>query len=170
MSNLDVIHKGLTAYSKKIENRLLSVLFEVADDLVYWIEDSGVRVSGQFDVPSRGGWTDYKLSSSSGYGQIPVKTGNLRDSTGVGVYSNGYLRKFSPTQIATVERDGLWGSQQLSKALSLASSDYTSGLWIVIFSTMPYAMKIDGRMGYFSEGLRNDLVNGLKQRLKNGII
>lgn len=143
MSNLDIIHKGLTAYSKKIENRLLSVLFEVADDLVYWIEGSG---------------------------EIPVATGNLHDSTGVGVYSNGYLRKFSPTQIATVERDGLWGSQQLSKALSLASSEYTSGLWIVIFSTMPYAMKIDGRMGYFSEGLRNDLVNGLKQRLKNGII
>ena len=143
MSNLDVVKKKLTDYAIKAENRIMTILFEVADDLVYWVEGSR---------------------------EIPVATGNLQDSTGVGVYYNGYLRKFSPSQIATVSRDGLWGSQQLSKALNLASSNYNTGLWIVIFSTMPYAMKIDNRVGYFSEGLRNDLLNSLKVKIKNGTV
>lgn len=170
MSNLDVIKRKLTDYAIKAENRIMTILFDVADDLVYWIEDNGGRISGAMDTYSNGRWTDNKLSYSEGYGQIPVKTGNLRDSTGVGVYYNGSLRKFSPSQIATVSRDGLWGSQQLSKALNLASSSYNTGLWIVIFSTMPYAMKIDNRVGYFSEGLRDDLLNSLKVKIKNGTV
>lgn len=143
MSNIDVIHKGLVAYSIRMENKILSLLLDVADDLVYWIEGSK---------------------------SIPVATGNLQDSTGVGVYYNGTLRKFNPTQIASVPRDGLWGTMELSKALELASTDFNSGLWIVIFSTMPYAMKIDDKTNFFAGGLRSDLLSGLKQRLSNGVI
>lgn len=143
MSNIDVIHKGLVNYSIRMENKILSLLLDVADDLVYWIEGSR---------------------------SIPVATGNLQDSTGVGVYYNGTLRKFKPTQIASVPRGSLWGTMELSKALELASTDFNSGLWIVIFSTMPYAMKIDDRTNFFEGGLRSDLLSGLKQRLSNGVI
>lgn len=142
MSNIDVIRKRLTEESIKIETKLLEVCIEVAEDLIYWIEGSG---------------------------SIPVATGNLQDSTGVGVYMGGVLYKYIPTQLAQVSRESKWGTDELSLALEMGATAYNEGVWIVIFSTMPYSEKLDNRTNFFSGGLKDDLLTGIKQRLVNGI-
>lgn len=138
MSNISVFNKGVRDYAKRLELRVESVLSKVAEDVVIYIESGAA---------------------------IPVQTGNLQDSTGVGIYRNGSLRKYIPVKIAQEQRDGKWGSDELLKALSMASTDFVSGVWICLFSTMPYAMKIDEKYNYFDDDVVADMVRNVKSRL-----
>ena len=92
---------------------------------------------------------------------IPYDTGNLMDSTGVGVYVNGVLSAFRYSQQATVPQTyhgkKVWGKNTLDKAFSLGSSTYADGVWIVIFSTVPYAGYQDKLSGYFSGIMKSNL-------------
>ena len=92
---------------------------------------------------------------------IPYDTGNLMDSTGVGIYVNGVLHDFRYSQQATVpqtyHKKKVWGKDTLDKAFSLGSSMYRDGVWIVIFSTVPYAGYQDKLSGYFSGIMKNNL-------------
>lgn len=100
-------------------------------------------------------------------GAIPFDTGNLQDSTGVGVYVGGRLKKYVPVKSATKPKSGdysklkghsgskgvdIWGTDRLSEAIDMASTDYASGVWLVVFSTMPYAYKVDETNDYFLSG------------------
>lgn len=138
MSNLSIFNKGVREYAKTIELKIESVLARVAEDVVIYIE---------------------------GAAAIPVQTGNLQDSTGIGIYRNGSLRKYVPVKIAQEQRDGKWGSDELLKALSMASTDFTTGVWICLFSTMPYAIKIDEKYNYFDDDVVADMVRNVKSRL-----
>ena len=92
---------------------------------------------------------------------IPYDTGNLMDSTGVGVYVNGVLSAFRYSQQATAPQTyhgtKVWGKNTLDKAFSLGSSTYADGVWIVIFSTVPYAGYQDKLSGYFSGIMKSNL-------------
>lgn len=92
---------------------------------------------------------------------LPYDTGNLMDSTGVGVYVNGILHAFRYSQQATVPQtyhgEKVWGKQTLDKAFSLGASMYIEGVWIVIFSTVPYAGYQDRLSGYFSDVMKSNL-------------
>lgn len=89
--------------------------------------------------------------------QIPFDTGNLHDSTGIGIYVNGVLTAFRYQRAANVNRDGKWGYMELNRAFAAGAMQYSSGVWLVAFSTMPYAAKIDELTEYFSEGFRDEL-------------
>lgn len=92
---------------------------------------------------------------------IPYDTGNLMDSTGIGVYVNGVLHDFryenQATEPQTYHGKKVWGKETLDKALSLGSSTYIEGVWIVLFSTVPYAIYQDRLSGFFSGIMKTNL-------------
>ncbi len=156
--NSRVFKIGLRKQSKsKIEPELLAMLRNVAQKLV------GI-IDGNFVMPD-------------GTTQFPVDTANLHDATGVGVYVDGRLDAFMPTQRATKAQSdggtkGIFGSEWLQAALTSASSEFASGIWIVLFSTVPYAVKINtsgskiGRgVGFFDtlgDNLLTEIITNLK--------
>lgn len=101
------------------------------------------------------GVADWVLGKA--YNEIPVDTWNLMEGTGIGVYVNGILTSFRYDELATQPRDGHWGRDTLTKALSAGASRFASGVWIVAFSTMPYAAEVDEWSGFFSEVIVEEL-------------
>ena len=91
------------------------------------------------------------------------RTGEIdgMDSTGVGVYVNGVLSAFRYSQQATVPQTyhgkKVWGKETLDKALAFGASTYIDGVWIVIFSTVPYAGYQDKLSGFFSGVMKQNL-------------
>lgn len=156
--NSKVFKVGLKDYSERvIKARLVAMLRNVAQKLV------GI-IDGNFAMPD-------------GTTQFPVDTANLHDATGVGVYVDGRLDAFIPTQRATRAQSnggtkGIYGSEWLQAALTSASSEFASGIWIVLFSTVPYAAKINasgskiGRGVGFFETLGNNLLTEVVTNLK----
>lgn len=140
-NNIQIFNGGIDAFVKRWNARVFEILSKVADDVIIFIE---------------------------GGGTIPVYTGNLQDSTGIGIYIDGVLSKFKPNSIATVAQTHngktVYGSTDLDRALELATSEFSTGIWIVLFSSVPYAMKVEERTDFFSENVAEDL---LKQFLKS---
>lgn len=111
---------------------------------------------------------------------IPIYTGNLHDATGVGVYVDGLMTAFMPTKLATQKqasgpsmaggesRPYIFGSDFLAESLHEATTTFSSGVWLVIFSAVPYAYKINtegspkGRGQGYWDAIINDVIAKLK--------
>ena len=157
--NQKVFNKGLTGFSYKvIKAKLVAMCKNVAKTLVDVID-------GNFVMPQ-------------GTAQFPVYTGNLHDATGVGVYSDGKIEYFLPTQKATDFQEYgtppqfFFGSDLLRQAIISAATQFSKGIWIVLFSTVPYAYSINEfgskwkrGVGFF-EILKNDLLTDVLTNLK----
>lgn len=123
------------------------------------------------------GIIDASFKSPNGTDMFPIFTANLHDATGVGVYVNGSVTSFIPTKRATITQHhegkrGIDGNSLLSTALSEASTTYSKGVWIVLFSAVPYAYKVDTEgspkqrgIGFF-ENLEDKLLNDVIKNLK----
>lgn len=147
--NSKVFKIDLKDYAERVVKvRLETMLRGVAEKLVAYID-------GGFTLPS-------------GNMQFPVDTGNLHDATGVGVYIDGRLSSYLPTAIAVRQQTnqgeiGIDGSIALRNAVQAAATRFAKGIWIVLFSTVPYAYKINtqgssrGRGAGFFDGLREVL-------------
>ena len=156
--NSKVFKVGLNDYAERvIKAKLVAMLKSVAQTLV------GV-IDGNFVMPD-------------GTTQFPVDTANLHDATGVGVYADGAIQHFIPTARATKAQSdggvkGIFGSPLLQAAISNGATQFSKGIWIVLFSTVPYAYKINkkkkkiGRGAGFFEALKqtllNDVISGLQ--------
>lgn len=108
---------------------------------------------------------------------IPNYTGNLRDSHGVGVYVNGTLNSYIPTKTAIKsQRCGLngrkvyniWGTEYLQDALSDATSDFSDGIWIVLFASVPYAFHVNAT--HVNAGFFDDVANKIVDEVTKGLI
>lgn len=127
--NRRIFEKGLRQFAtQQVGTTLLDVCKSVARELVGYIEGSFVFPNGDICYP--------------------VDTGNLHDATGIGVYYNGMLSSFLPTKKATEPQSYKWeypiiGSEFLRSALEKATSQFSKGLWIVLFSTVPYALEVE---------------------------
>ena len=149
---------GLNDYAERvIKAKLEAMLRGVAERLVGYID-------GGFTPPH-------------GNMQFPVDTGNLHDATGVGVYIDGRLSSYVPTAMAVEQQTnraevGIDGSIALRNALQAATTRFSKGIWIVLFSTVSYAYKINtqgssrGRgVGFFDglgEVLFQNVITGLQ--------
>ena len=146
-SNQKLIERRIDEVSNNSLARLLNVLDTVAQDVMEYIDSQKV---------------------------IPIYTGNLKDATGIGVYHNGVLKKYVPSRIATVPQSSgfhyknvydIWGHQYLSDALEAASKeDYSKGIWIVLFSAVPYAFYIEDRDAFFSD-IKDVMLNAIISEL-----
>lgn len=156
--NSKVFALGLKQFTEQqVKPKLLAMCKSVAQTIV------GV-IDGSFAMPD-------------GTQQFPVWSANLHDATGVGVYCDGVLSSFIPTARATAAQTdggtkGIFGSTLLQSAITNASTQFGKGIWIVLFSSVPYAYKINtqgskrGRgVGFFEalkQTLLNDVIAGLK--------
>lgn len=148
-------------FSEKLEDyangvvkaKIAEVLNRVADWMVTYIEDAFEEPYGTY--------------------QFPVFSANLHDATGIGVYIDGVMTAYKPTQRAIVENDGVFGSTELDKALSESTSQFATGIWIVLFSAVPYASHVniagsplyrgEGFFGKMEEWLKTDVFGSLKE-------
>lgn len=156
--NKSVFTNGLRNYADNvIKVKIVATLKSVAQQLVAIIDGNFVMPDGSI--------------------QFPVDTANLHDATGVGVYSDGSIQHFIPTKRATKTQSdggvkGIDGSALLQSAISNASSKFGTGIWIVLFSTVPYAYKINtngskrGRGVGFFEALGQNLLNDVIANLR----
>ncbi len=91
--------------------------------------------------------------------QFPEWTANLHDATGIGIYIDGHLDRYMPVQRAGKQQkassgEKVWGTEELSEALTKASTTFAKGLWLVMFSAVDYADKVE-RIGSPKERGRN---------------
>lgn len=156
--NSKAFKSGLNDYAERvIKVRFEAMLRSVAQKLVAYIDGGFVMPGGNM--------------------QFPVDTGNLHDATGVGVYIDGRLSSYLPTAIAVEQQTnrgeiGIDGSIALRNAVQAAATQFSKGIWIVLFSTVSYAYKINtqgssrGRgVGFFDslgEVLFQNVISGLQ--------
>lgn len=146
-ANNKVVGNKINDFFDKATEALLKEIYKVAEDVMEYIDSQKV---------------------------IPIYTGNLKDATGIGVYSNGVLKSYVPSQIATRPQSSgfhhknvydIWGHQYLSDALEAASKeDYSKGIWIVLFSAVPYAFYIEDRDAFFSD-IKDVMLNAIISEL-----
>lgn len=160
--NIEVIKKKCRYYiesEKKPE--LVAILSEIARKLVDYIENDA---------------------------RIPEYSSNLRDATGVGVYVDGSLATYAPTKKATKNQKsgfhyrneyGIDGSEYLTRAIADAGTSFSDGIWIVLFSAVPYAYflnkpelvgnlqgKVEGNFfGEISDHMLSEILSGLAPML-----
>ena len=147
--NNKVFQKAIVEHRRRLEVKFQKMFNKLANDIVDFIEGFGAMEG------------------------MPYFTANLADGTGVGVYLNGQLMAYMPTQNATEPQDyegieNIWGHDYLYDALWAAETDYPKGIWCVLFSTVPYAIEIDRdgakytAEGFFSETLKDELLSNFK--------
>lgn len=155
--NRKVFGNCVEQYTERvIKAKIVSMLKSVAQTIV------GI-IDGSFTMPD-------------GSEQFPVYTANLHDATGVGVYSDGKVEYFVPTKMATdAQHDTTYnfffGSDLLRQAISNGATQFAKGIWIVLFSTVPYAYSINeygsskGRGAGFFDNLKSTLLNDVLTNL-----
>lgn len=148
--NKKVFKKGILEYKQKLDIELKKMCEELANDVLDFIEE--------FDSIE----------------DMPFFTGNLADGTGLGVYVNGSLQYFMPAQKAIDSQtyedyDGdIWGADFLMNALSQSESSFPKGIWVVLYSTVPYAAYVDNEGAphtspdYFSGRLHGEMLNSFR--------
>ena len=142
--NNKVFQKAISEHKALLEQKLNGVMREVATKMRDWL------VSGQ----------------------TPYYTGNMQDATGLGVYINGTLSAYAPMQTAweaqTYKGQDVWGYAELQDALQEGYTNFSKGIWLVVFSAVPYAFEVDAygtiknASGYFSEGIVGELLDQFK--------
>ena len=146
-NNAEIFRKGLLEYSKRIEQQILMVLDNVAKKV---------------------------LDTIDGNNDMPWFTGNLLDSTGIGVYYHGTLRKYTPRKIANEPQyyageEDIWGFKKLEEALMMGQTLYSQGIWIVIYTAVPYAFALnefdDNHEGFFDNYVLDELVETTFQQI-----
>lgn len=163
-ANAKIFKQGLEDFAKKQATMFETALRNVAQMLVD-------RVDQLF--------TPMPPYAPGGNPSFPVWEGQMHDATGVGVYINGKLASYLPTKKGLYpQRDAksgatnIIGSEYLMNALNAATTTFSKGIWIVLFSAVPYAAKVNtigspwGRgVGYFDQ-LCNKLYNDVCTSLK----
>ena len=153
--NMKVFKRGLNVFvEQKVKPHLTVILAEVAQDVVDYID---------------------QISSEKKADGLPILTGALHDASGVGVYRDGILAAYRPRQIYnTQEASGEMFSPEdmFDYALSWGAKKFPTGIWLVVFSAMPYAAQIDeegspiGRgQGFFYDMIVPFAIKALRRRI-----
>lgn len=96
---------------------------------------------------------------AKGDGYFPLWTANLHDATGVGVYIDSRLSAYVPTPKASSPQEyngiqGIIGSECLQQALTEATTTFSTGIWFVLFSAVPYAYEVNAHGSPKERGFR----------------
>lgn len=161
--NLTIFRLGLEKYAQRtIKPYLRNVLSRVAERLV------GI-IDGDAFIPFEyyGGGNDV----------FPVWEGQMHDATGLAVYIDGKVMRYIPTAKGNEPQrwndiNGIVGNTELQQAITEASASFASGIWIVLFSSVPYAYEVnvagspwERGIGYF-DTLEDELLRDLIMNLK----
>ena len=111
-----------------------------------------------------------------GDADIPVDTHNLKDSTGIALYSpGGVLRTYIPnpkakvprvTRGRLVEKKERWGNIELRDAIAMGAQKYNNGYYLVIYSSMPYAGVVNKNTTAYFSRIRTKAIMELEEILR----
>lgn len=167
--NSSVFHAGTKNYIEHVvKPKLEAMLRKLAQDTVFYIDCAFVPIPPYANEDGEGG-----------NDKFPVWEGQLRDATGCAVYIDGRVSSFIPTSRGRYLQhddesgiENIDGTEFLKNAIELASTRFIKGLWIVLFSAVPYAFRIntegspwDRGKGYF-ETIKNVTVQRVIEGLK----
>lgn len=133
--NVAVLKDGITLFVNKKKTEIEAALKKVAFEFITKIETG--------EIP------------------IPVYTGNMSDATGLGLYVDGRMSAFLPFPIAIQKqstgpslggRRAVDGHQFLAASIREGQTVFTTGIWIVLYSAVPYATKIDAEGSKWGRG------------------
>lgn len=143
--NAKTFKGAVTVFVKAQKQQLLQVLFKAAQSCLAAINGGSLN--------------------------IPIYTGNLKDSTGIAIYDNGVLVQYLPTKTATKKQNmggsligagenwsDIDGREFLVKSIAEGATTFIDGIWFVVYSAVPYAFHINrfgsprGRgVGFFTD-------------------
>lgn len=127
--NTNVIKNRLKSAAEQIQTNILKLCQEAMADL-YRAHAEGFK--GRF-----------------GTNQFPRWTGHLAASTGAAIYCNGVFESYVPNaplyeeEQVSDDKQLVNGRELLESAIANGATKYTSGIWIVLYSAVPYAAKIN---------------------------
>ncbi len=91
---------------------------------------------------------------------LPIWTGNLLESSGVGVYVHSVLTKYRhnrpvwhPQDMPQKGIDEIWGEDYLPVALSLGRTHFGDGIGLAVVVSAPYALHVQEGRGDYGRGL-----------------
>ena len=161
--NQKLFEAGLKKYAEKTIKPMLSeILARVARNIVAYVGKS-FQPFGYY---------------GGGNEMFPIWTSNLRDATGVAVYIDGVMTSYQPTELGIEQQVhkgdfSIIGAERFEEAVNLALTDYSTGIWIVLFSAVPYAYDVTnfgspwGRgIGFFEnleDALTKDIISNIKE-------
>lgn len=163
--NSEVIKNALKLFVEEKKGELITKLRDVAKVVVDYVD------KGFMPQTLYGGGT----------GQFPIWTANLRDATGVGLYVDGITEYFMPTKLALRKqstgpgmgsRRDINGSEFLRLSITEGAAKFNRGIWIVLYSAVPYASEIDaygskwGRGKDYFKMTKAEFTNEILSRLK----
>ncbi len=146
--NKTVLVVGCRKHIEKVAKpELVKILTRIAETMVDMIDGA----FGPINPPS---------VPFAGNSDFPVWFGQLHDATGVAIYNDGAVARFLPTKKALDSQpqsipgvSHIIGSQWLDVAIKEASGQCSEGLWIVLFSSVPYAAKINASGSKWGRGV-----------------
>lgn len=131
-SNWDKIRKEVTKKTSFASKELSKEIDTLADEIMEYI---------------------LKIASSTDERGLPIYTGNLFDSTGIGIYQKGVLVAIKTNERhATEEQEWGWGYSHLQNALN-NSIGLGNDLTLVIFSSAPIAEMINEEGSPWNRGI-----------------
>ena len=164
--NSSVFHAGTKNHIEHVvKPKLEAMLRKLAQDTVSYIDGAF------FPIPPY-------AEEEGGNDKFPVWEGQLGDATGCAVYIDGRVSSFIPTSkgryLQHDEESGIEnidGTEFLKNAIELASTRFIKGLWIVLFSAVPYAFRIntEGSPKGRGEGYFETIKNVTVQRVIEGL-
>lgn len=136
-----------------VKPKLVGILNNVSDWMVQCVDESFIP----FEY--HGGGSDI----------FPIWESQLRDATGVGVYIDGALTSYKPTARGANPQSygkdtNIIGTERLDMALQEAVGEFSSGIWIVLFSAVPYAYKVNTEGSPWGRGI--EFFDTLEETLK----
>ncbi len=147
-NNTETFNKGINQYASQIELRVMRFLNSIAKTVLKAIENNE---------------------------EMPWYTGNLKDSTGVGVYNKGRLISYAPKRVADEAQyagdngDSIWGYKKLEEAFAMGQTLFPTNLWIVVYTAVPYAFELNeaskNHTGFFDDYVKTELVEEIFNNL-----
>lgn len=143
-TNQQIVYEGIKSFLSERRRELFIKLREVATLLVRFID---------------GSFTPAPPFEPGGNDSFPVWRGHLADSTGVGLYVDGRTEYYLPTKIGIKFQTSrgfagpIYGSQLLYRAITEGAAKFPKGVWIVLFSSVPYARRINTQGSKIGRGI-----------------
>ena len=156
--NMDTVNTALTAFSVSVfMSVVLPKLVDVAKDVADYID---------------------RISTETGEDGLPLFTGALHDTTGIGIYYQGSLVGVErPAQLYNLQ-SSMPSYQQdfdpdtvFNEALKNAGATSKDGAWMVIFAAAPYAIEVNTDGSYAKnprgEGFFWDITAYAEEKLRS---
>lgn len=131
--NQAVVNKSVKDFIAQQKRLLVAKLRKVAKEMLDNVDIGFVR------PPFKPGGSD----------QFPVWTGQMADSIGLGLYIDGVTEYLmAPKNSIEFQTSGnyqgkIYGHELLQQMITITAAKYPQGIWMVLFTAVPYAQSVD---------------------------